>query len=354
MVGIGFDQTPYKVPEGETFFNRTDGSAVLMVEQDIPNPGKLKAKYEYLSSLAAIDSADYGSLKNQMLTEAKNAYVDRYIAEKRLKVIDQQIALLNLMIQTDTSTYAVGKSDLASIYKTKARLHTMEAMIAHEKAAITEATAILNYLMNHSSYSTFSIDTVIPFKNYTIADFDTSTAYVSLHRSDIAKIDRSISSMQLNSSLASSAGKPDFSIRYEHMAMFGMPNQFTLVGSVTIPIAPWSSKSYKTEALSMQQQIDAMNLEKQSNINEARASMQQTLLHTIAEYEEVGHYEKQILPAYRNAVQSSLVAYRENTSELSITLLSWDDLNMAETEYLYHLEQAYKSEIAYENSIEKK
>ena len=51
MVGIGFDQTPYKVPDGETFFNRTDGSAVLMVQQDIPNPAKLKAKSEYLTSL---------------------------------------------------------------------------------------------------------------------------------------------------------------------------------------------------------------------------------------------------------------------------------------------------------------
>src|SRR6185295_10389969 len=160
--------------------------------------------------------------------------------------------------------------------------------------------------------------------------------------------------MQLNSAFSLSARKPDFNVRYEHYDMFGSRNTFSLMGSVTIPIAPWASKSYKSEALSIQQQIDAMNYEKQNNINEARSVMQQSLLHTIAEYEEVNHYEKEVLPAYKKAFQISLLSYKENTNGLLPSLMSWDDLILAETEYLYHLEQAYKSEIEYENAIEKK
>ena len=39
------------------------GAVWSFVEQDIPNPAKLKAKENYLSSLAAVDSTDIGSSK---------------------------------------------------------------------------------------------------------------------------------------------------------------------------------------------------------------------------------------------------------------------------------------------------
>ncbi|MEO5674624.1 MAG: TolC family protein [Chitinophagales bacterium] len=353
MIGIGPYSVPYAVSNDETFFNRNQGMIMYFAQQDIPNPSKLKAKGNYLSSLASVDSAGMGYAKNQLFTEAKTAYIERFIAEKQLKIIIEEITLLNLMIKTDTATYAVNQSDLTSIYKTQARLHSMEAMRVHQVSAIQEATAKLNYLMNRAQGSLFRIDTVIPFKNYTLADLDTSATYISLHRSDVLKMNNSIASMQLNYRLTLSAAKPDFNIRYEHYDMFGESrNSFSLMGMITIPIAPWSSKGYKTESAAMLLQIDAMSFENQNNINQARSMMQQSLLHTIAEYAEVNHYEKEILPAYKKAFQSGLIAYRENTGRILSTLLALDDLIMAETEYLYHLEQAYKSELNFENAIE--
>lgn len=354
IVGVGPYSLPYAIASDETFLNRHEGSILYVVEQDIPNPAKLKAKQNYLSSITAVDSADFGSSKNKLFTEAKTAYIDRFIAEKRLKIINEEIALLNLMVQTDTSVYAVNQSDLPSIYKVQARRHTMEAMQTHERSAIAEANAKMNYLMNRPQSNLFSIDTVLPFHHYSIADFDTSSASIALHRSDILKIDKSISSIQLNSALSLSAKKPDFSVRYEHYDMFGSRNTFSLMGSITIPIAPWASKGYKSEALSIHQQVEAMNYERRNSINEVRSAIQQTLLHTIAEYEEVNHYEKEIIPAYRKAFQISMLSYKENTNGLLPLLMAWDDLIMTETEYLYHLEQAYKSEIDYENAIEKR
>lgn len=353
-VGVGPYALPYAIGNDETFFNRNEGMIMYFAEQDIPNPAKLKAKQNYLSSLTAIDSADIGSSKNELFTKAKTAYIDRFIAERRLKIADEEMALLNLMIQTDTSAYAVNQSDLPSIYKAQARMHTLQAMQVHERSAIKEANAMLNYLMSRPQSTLFAIDTILPFHKYTLADLDTTSGFVALHRSDILKIDKTISSLQLNNSLALSARKPDFNVRYEHYDVFDGPNTFSLMGSITIPIAPWASKSYKSETFSMQQQIKAMNFEKQNNINEARSVMQQSLLHVIAEYEEVDHYEREVLPAYKKAFQISLLSYKENTNGLLPSLMSWDDLIMAETVYLYHLEQAYKSEIAYENAIEKK
>jgi hypothetical protein len=208
--------------------------------------------------------------------------------------------------------------------------------------------------MNLPQGTTFVIDTMVAFHDYNLSDLDTSSAFVSQHRSNITKIDRNIQSMQLSNALSLSAAKPDFNVRYEHYDMFGSRNTFSLTGAITIPIVPWSSKGYKKESLSTLQQIEAMNFERKNYINEARSMMMQSLFRVIAEYEEVSRYENGVLPAYRKAYETELLAYRENTGSLIFTLMAWDDLKMAQEEYLYHLEQAYKSEIEYENTIERR
>ncbi len=352
--GAGPYSMPYAINGDETFFNRTEGSFLFFVEQDIPNPGKLKAKENYLHSLSAIDSMEAGVMKNKLFTAAKESYIDRFIAEKKMKLIAEQISLLQLMIQSYTNAYENNQGDLAAIYKAKAKQQSLEAMLAHEKSAIAEATTKLNYLMSSNGTSSFNIDTTMRFHDYKLAEIDTSVAFISSRRSDIIKVDQSIRSVQLNNDLNLAARKPDFNLRYEHYDMLGNRNAFSITGAITIPIAPWSAKSYKSQASSSQQLVDAMQLQNRNNINQARAEMQQSLQHTIAEYEEVKRYENNVLPSYQKAFEASMLAYRENTASLLFTLMALDDLKAAQEEYFYHLEQAYKSEISYENSIEKK
>lgn len=354
MVGIGLDQTPYGLANGETFFNRNEGAALIMIQQDIPNPAKQKAKQNYLSSLAAIDSVEFKFTKNKLFTEAKTAYINRFIAEKRLKILDEEIDLLKFMIQTATSSYSNNQGDLPSIFKAKARLRAQEAMRVHESSAIKEANTKLNALMNLPQNTIFHIDTIIQFRNYKLSDLDTNSIFIAMHRSEIQKLERSINSMRLNNELALSAKKPDFNIRYEHYNMFGSRNTFSLVGSMTLPIFPWTNKGYKSESRSIKLNIDAMHYERLNAINEARSAIQQSLLQILSEYQEVSYYENEIIPAYKKAYDASMLAYRNNTSTLIFALMSWDDFNMAQMEYLYHLEQAYKSEIEYENAIEKR
>ncbi|MCY7410386.1 MAG: TolC family protein, partial [Chitinophagales bacterium] len=287
--GIGPYAVPYDLAANE-------GSVLFFLEQDIPNPGKLKAKQNYLSSLSAIDSSERSSVKNELFTEAKNAFTDRFIAEKKLIVINEQIDLLNLMIKTSIVEYTYNQSDLPTIYKAQARASTLEAMRTHESSAVKEATVKLNSLMNLYSSNEFMIDSVLPFHDYKLADLDTSILFLTMNNSDISKINHRINSLQLNNAFTLSSSKPDFNIRYEHYDMFGTTNTFSLVGAVTIPIAPWASKGYKSQAASTAKEIDAMNYEKKNSINVARSKIEQTLLHTISEYQEVKHYSQQVIP----------------------------------------------------------
>ena len=47
-----------------------------------------------------------------------------------------------------------------------------------------------------------------------------------------------------------------------------MPNQYSAMGMITIPIAPWSSKEYKSNIKGLDNTTKAINYEKQSLINE--------------------------------------------------------------------------------------
>jgi hypothetical protein len=67
------------------------------------------------------------------------------------------------------------------------------------------------------------------------------------NRSDITAMSKYIQSMKLEQKVMKIGNRPDFGVRAEHMQMFGMPNQWSVMGMMTIPIVPWSSKMYSSE-----------------------------------------------------------------------------------------------------------
>src|SRR5688500_20412946 len=68
--------------------------------------------------------------------------------------------------------------------------------------------------------------------------------------------------------------KPDFRIRFDHMQPIGnMPTQFTAMAMVSIPIAPWSSKMYKSEVKGMQYDSEAMKKGSEAILVERRGML---------------------------------------------------------------------------------
>jgi hypothetical protein len=77
----------------------------------------------------------------------------------------------------------------------------------------------------------------------------------------------------------------------------GMPNQYMLLGMVTIPIAPWSSKMYKANVKGMSGQIEAMKRERESILNELQGMTASMVNEINTLNQQVSNYEKRIVPA---------------------------------------------------------
>jgi outer membrane protein, heavy metal efflux system len=266
-------------------------------------------------------------------------------------VIEENKGLIKVMIKLSEVRYPYNQGNLSNIYKAQARLHEIENMELMTRSEIKQKNIGLNTLMNVPRGNEFRIDTTLLLREV-IQDVDTSI--LSGARSDIRRIDQTIQVMRLNQGLESVQLKPDFGIRYEHMRVFGsMPNQFTLMGMISLPIAPWSSKMVKANIKAMNYEIEAMKKERETLLNEALGMLESMATEITTKKRQLQNYESKILPALRKNYQTTLLAYQENTGDLPVVIDAWEALNMAQMEYLNNLQQLLTMQVSYEKELEK-
>ena len=315
------------------------------LEQMIPNQSKLNAKKSYISSLAEIEKSKSEWTKNELRREAKILYYNRFVTEKKQLVLKESEEILQLLITTSEEKFSNNQSQLQTIYKAKARLAELNNMLLMLNGFIAESNIGLNILMVRDVNTSFRIDTLVVPKNYSINLDDTSRVS---NRSEITALNKYIQSMKLEQKVMKIGNRPDFGVRAEHMQMFGMPNQWSVMGMMTIPIVPWSSKMYRSETKSIGFQIQSMELEKQTMELMAKRMLSDKL--TMLSYENAQYqsYTKNIIPAYEKNLQANILAYKQNTGDYFVLLDAWEMLLMKKLEAYDKLFNILKLEAEYE------
>jgi outer membrane protein TolC len=349
---FGLSRFPYNPMMLKDTGPMNQAGLMFTVEQMIPNSGKQNAKQKYLSSLSKIQKSNQEWTWNSLSLYAKYFYYQRLVAEKKLKLFAENRELLELLIKTSEAKYPYNQSDLSSIFKAKAKLEELKNMDAMLQSMISESNIGLNTLMNRDVNTVFSIDTMVVLKSYEDLSFIPDTN--SLGRSDITAMQNSIKSMQLNKEYMYSLRKPDFGVRVDHMQMFGMPNQYSVMGMVTIPIAPWSAKMYKSETKSMNFEIQSMAQEKQTMQLMAIQMINEKLSMLKYEMEQMRNYGDGIIPMYSKNFEAGLLAYKQNTGSFFVLLDSWEMLLMKKIEWNDKLFTVLKLQAEYEYESQKK
>lgn len=131
-----------------------------------------------------------------------------------------------------------------------------------------------------------------------------------------------------------------------------MPKQFTAMGMISIPIAPWSSRMYKAEARGMAFDIQAMKQERRAIINETSGRLAGFSKQLSTMENRLHGYLESIIPALQKNFRATMLAYEENRGQLSMVLDGWDALNMMQVQYFEQLEAYYKMIADYEKELE--
>ena len=315
------------------------------VEQMIPNPVKLNAKESYLKSLAKVQESKRNWNTNELRREAKKLYYTRYVAERKKHVLTESSEILTILLATAEEKFINNQSQLQTIYQARARITDLNNMQLMLDGIVAESNIGLNTLMVREIEEPFKIDTLITPANYSAPASDIENVST---RSDVSALSNTIQSMKLEQRSMKVGVRPDFGIRFEHMQMIGMPNQWSLMGMVTIPIAPWSSKMYLSEARSIGSQIQSMESEKQAMQLMAKRNISEKLTMLSFETAQFQNYNTQIIAAYENSLQASLLAYRQNTGEFFEVLDAWETLLMRKLEAYDRLLKILTLEAEYE------
>jgi len=280
MVGFGPYWFPYRKQEATHDVDPEDGMYMAVFEQDIPNPMKIRTRKNYAGSRAAIVQEEKAVELNNLRAEARILYFNMIVLRDKQKILSESQSILDLMLRIARLRYPYNQSTLGMIYKTEGRLHEVENMQSMAAGEEESVRIRLNAMMNLSPHLPLEVDTAYTRNIRARNLYDTAQWQSS--RSDLRQLRREIEAMRFNQQVQRSNARPDFKFRFEHMFQRdpAMPNQFSAMVMMTIPIAPWSSKMYRSEIKGMDYDIRAMERERDGIINESQGmimSMQSQL-----------------------------------------------------------------------------
>jgi outer membrane protein TolC len=345
QISAGQYQTPYSL-------NPNTGSFMIQAQQMFTNPAKLRAKEKYMQGMSAVTEQEQAYLRNQLLAQASGYYDDQAVLERKLALLENTRQLLEYMLKDANIKLTYGKEKLANIYKAKADLYELDNMKEQFTNQHRQNMIMLNTLMDQDKQTVFNVDTNIVVKDYEMTLTDTTTLAAS--RSDIKMLDRNIRLQQLNTQVEYSKRKPDFGIQAAQMFTYGgRPDQYVLMASVTIPIVPWASKEYKANLKGIRYEMEELQNEKQAKLNQAEGQLAALRSDIGSKKRQLKNYNENIIPAMQNSYKAALLAYEQNTGDLSSVLDGIRDLQTARMESLERLQELLQLQVAYEKENER-
>lgn len=349
MIGVGTFMTPY--PGQELMDDRDKGSVMIQLEQDIPNLSKLNASKRYIESKGKAENETRGITLNEYKTQAKRLYFGWLVAVQKIAVLKQNEKIMQTMKKIEEIRYPFNQSKLGSVYITTAKLEENSNMIRMQEGDIAKSRAWLNSLMNQPGNTDMVIDTNYQPKFIQAIAIDTGT--LALARNDIKKMDYNIHSMQLNIEAMKKQSRPDFKLRFDHMSPLTrmMPRAFSVMGMVSIPIAPWSSKMYKSEVKGMEYEVQAMDKEKAAMLQETQGMLYGMQFEIQSMQKRIDAMESKIIPTLQKSLDVNFLNYRENKMELPEVIDSWEALTMMQTSVLDEKLKLYLMIADYEKEL---
>ncbi len=353
QIGTGFWMIPYN----PKYWSKSDngsfgmGQYQISAEQMIPNKKRLDAEEKYLVSASAPAIERKKAMLNELAAEAKKNYYEWIISKKKLAVLAQDEKLLNFMIQSAEIRYKNGAGKMNAYYKVKAAIGNIQNMRLLLENEIKQKKIVLNTLMSRDKSLEFDIDTAFSIKMYSTTAFD-STSLINA-RSDIKAIQQDIQVNYLQQTVEAMKLKPEFGVRFEHMFGFGsLPMQYTLLGTVKIPMAKWSSRASKANVESLKWKVESLNQQKQVIVNDATGMAYGLQNDMDLKKKQIRLFDETIIPALRKNFQTLQLAYEQNTEELFTLFDAWESLNMIQLEYLQQLQDLLMLQTRFEKILE--
>jgi len=354
QVGAGFFMTPYNTQmwnADPSMYSRGMGSFMLSAQQMFMSPQKLNASEKYMKSMSGVENEMKNATRNQLFSMAKMNYYEWILLKRKLHILKESEEVLNYLIKSTELRYTYGMDKLNAYYKAKGMLGDIQNVMVMTEQEINEQRVSLNGLMNRNKNMLFDVDTSMTFKNYETTLID-SSAIVDA-RSDFKVLKQNENVLRSKQTYEQTKSLPNFGIKYDHMLAFGtQPQLFSLMAMVSIPIAPWSSKMYKSTVAGLNYEIEALQAQQQGFVNNVSGTLENLKIKIKSKKLQIEISDKTIIPAMRRNYETALLAYEQNTEQLFMVLDAWQNLKLTELSQIDQLIELTTLQVQYENQLE--
>ncbi|MBW3127329.1 TolC family protein [Hymenobacter profundi] len=350
-VGAGPFMVPYSANRrGEDMGMQSGGSVMVMAEQGLPNRARQRANESYLRSQANVDRETRAYTRNQLRADVKQNYYDWLMLQKKLHVLEKTERLMEFALRSIELRYKYGGEKLSDAYRAQAalQLHHVEEM--ELEGQLKERRANLNTLLVRDPQTLFYIDTTYHLR---ALDRSLDTTELAQARSDVRALDQSLVRNQLQQQLERTAARPEFAVQAQHMQGLGsMPNQYTVLGTMSVPFVPWASRQYKANVAGMQLEAQALREQRADLLIQAAGKVEALNARRRAQYEQVLLYKENVLPAVLKSYRATLLAYEQNTETFSAVLQAWETLRNTRLAAVDQEQQLLQLQVEFEREQE--
>jgi outer membrane protein, heavy metal efflux system len=327
------------------------------IQQMIMFPGKIARMEDMADAGIRMRRENLETAKRALIADVKTAYAMLDAARRRKAVNDDNIALLRQIAESSEAAYTVGRGTNADIQRIRSEigllLNQQDAITAEERSA----EAMLNALIGeHSGRPTGAV--VPPTVGPMHRDVDSLVHTAVEARPELNAMRHDIAMQEARTRLAQRQWLPDLMIRgmYKQMTM-GMPDHWSIMFGVSVPIAPWSSGEYagaveeaEADTYAARSQLEDMRRMTEYEVRDAWVSAN-------ALWERLTRYRNSVIPHSEQALQSAMNSYATGGGDFTSLLDSARmlamfrmDVEMLEGDYhaaLARLERAVGSDLGF-------
>ena len=320
----------------------------VTIGQEFMFPGKRAAMQNAESERFGMAQADYQAAERDGAFRVAQIYVELYMVQQRMRVLDSTIAVLSSLQESARRRFETGMTGMEDVFRLQsesARLRTDSLSLAGENRAMR-----IMLCANVGDATPLVISDSIRFRDeaQSLPGQD-SLLNLAKQRPELASMVSGTRMAARELTAAKLRRMPDLMVQGRYMTMMG-PDEWALMVGIKIPIAPWSnaeSAGAKGTAQAREQEakarVESMTLMLTQEVREAyeRYSTAQSKLKQI---------EQDQVVAAENALRAGFTAYSNSKSDLSMTLDAVRMLLMAKEEAVMARVSLFQSILSLEKS----
>jgi outer membrane protein TolC len=304
--------------------------------------GKLSAMSEMEKRKGRVLEQNLGSFKVQLRAKIKMDYYELWLLDRQIEVQQRTLSLLNELTQNMQSHVMVNRMRQADLY-------TIQAEFASEKSNLSEMyskranmqTVINSFLGRNDLTQPIITDSTLASSSFVLSEFQLSEKVQQANPSLIA-MDRM---KEMNEAEITAANRDLFPDLMLQAMIMRMPNGMVLTGgprstemiqqsvsgmamqktdwmysvmaSITLPFAPWSSERSSAKADELRVTNLGIDAERNAMQREMMASLRSALNKYATADFLVLQYQNEIIPLTRQSAEAQTVAYQ--TGQVPIT-----------------------------------